>query len=249
MATRRDLLLRILPSFAVYALLGEARIARAFAPRDTDAFVRRHDEIAAALAAGELAPTAWQDEVEALAREVDLDALAAHIARAKQQPAGRGSANDPEKRYVTFLDANGERSNLHFGAALFRFDRGNVITPHGHRWMASAHLVLEGRLRVRTFERAGEEEGVLVLRDARDDEVGRGAISTMSSERHNVHWFVPRSERALTFDVVVSDLERGQPSFAIQPVDPVRGERLADGSLRAPIIGFSEASARYTSDV
>lgn len=249
MATRRELLLRILPAFTVYALLGETRAGCAGPSRDCDAFVRRHDALAAALANGELAPTAWQDEVATLARTIDMDALATHVARARQQDAGRGSANDPAKRFVTFVDARGERVNAHYGAALFRFAPGNVVTPHGHRFMVSAHLVLDGSLRVRTFDRVGEDGDALLLRDGHDGVAARGDVSTMSPTRRNVHWFVPRAGAATTFDVVVSDLEPGRRSFEIQPVDIVRAMRLRDGTLRVPVIGFAESSARYTADV
>ncbi|HET7843979.1 MAG TPA: hypothetical protein VFL14_07500, partial [Xanthomonadales bacterium] len=171
------------------------------------------------------------------------------VASARQQDAGRGSANDPAKRFVTFVDERGERANLHYGAALFRFERGNVITPHGHRYMVSAHLVLDGELRVRTFDRAGEDGDALLLRDGRDGIARRGDVSTMSPTRRNVHWFVPRGAAATTFDVVVSDLEPGRKSFEIQPVDILRATSLRDGTLRAPVIGFAESSERYTARV
>ncbi|MFL5239622.1 MAG: hypothetical protein ACJ8EL_18900 [Rhizomicrobium sp.] len=38
-----------------------------------------------------------------------------------------------------------------YGAALFSFNRDTVITPHAHKHMASAHMVIEGKVRIRTL--------------------------------------------------------------------------------------------------
>ncbi|HET9485177.1 MAG TPA: hypothetical protein VFO79_14545 [Xanthomonadales bacterium] len=245
MTTRRDFLSASLGAFALYALVGEAARARAGAPFDTAAWIRRHDAIAKALAAGELAPLAWQREVEALARGIDVAALAAHVAASEQRAVGNGMPSDPQKRLVWFRDASGARVNAHYGAALFRFGRDDVITPHGHRHMVSAHLVIEGRLRVRNYDRVGDEDGAMLLRPTRDAALGVGDVSTMSSARDNVHWFVPASGVATTFDVIVGDLTPGAPSYVIEAVDPLAAERRADGTLRAPIITFAAASVKY----
>jgi hypothetical protein len=254
MATRRDFLTASLGAFATYALLAEVRRARA-APHahahahDTDAWLARQDELAQSLSAGELSPTQWQTEIEALARRVDVGALRHALAGADLHDAGRGSANDPFKRNVSFKDDHGQKLRLHYGVALFEFSRDNVITPHGHRHMVSAHLVLEGKLRVRNFDRVADEEGAMILRATRDAHVRAGEISTMSSQRDNIHWFVPVSERAMTFDVVISDLDPGQPSFKIEAIDPLHAERLPDGTLRARIIDFDSASKIYTRSI
>src|SRR5262249_22801513 len=141
------------------------------------------------------------------------------------------------------------RRKLGFGAALFVFGRDSVITPHAHRHMVSAHLVVEGAFRVRCFDRLRDEDGAIVIRPRSDATVGLGDVSTMSSPRGNVHWFVPLSERAMTFDVVVSGLDRGAPPHVIEAVDPVRGERLPDGTIRTPILSFEESSRFYTREI
>ena len=249
MTNRRDFLHNSLGAFALYALVGEAARVRAGAPQDTDAWIHRHDALAKALAAGELAPLAWQGEVEALARGIDVAALIAHVARAEQLAVAKGMPTDPQKHVVRFRDDEGNAVNAHYGAALFRFERDNVITPHGHKHMVSAHLVIEGALRVRNYDRVGDADGAMLLMPTRDAEIRVGDVSTMSSARDNVHWFVPKTDRATTFDVIVSDLTPGGPAYEIQAVDPLRAEKLPDGRLKTPIISFAESSARYTRDV
>ena len=246
---RRHLVAGLLSSFALVAL---AREARAFAvPGDGAAlrWVAAQQDIAEGLAAGRLTGLRWAQEVERLAAEIDVAELMALVRRSRVQPAGRGSHNDPEKRFVRFLDEHGEPRRLAYGTALFEFAPHNVITPHGHRHMVSAHLVAAGRFRVRNFDRLGDEDGAMRLRPTRDYVAEPGQVSTMCSERDNIHWFVPQGGPATTFDIVISGLDPGAPDPLIQAVDPIRATRAADGTLRAPIIDFASSSQLYTAAI
>jgi len=247
--TRREHLAALLPAFAVFALIGEAQ---AQAPRRRGAVARwidSQDEIARALSGGTMTGRQWALEVERLGRMVDVAELMGEVGRARVTPAPGGSTNDPRKRYVRFLDADGSPRRLRYGVALFEFAPQNVITPHGHRHMVSAHMVVNGAFRVRNFDRLRDEGGSMVIRPTRDYVARVGEVSTMCSERDNIHWFVPHGGPATTFDVVISGLDAGQPDHEIRTIDPVGGEQLADGTIRAPMISFAESSRRYTSDI
>ena len=248
---RRTLIAGTLAAAPVYALLSMLATTPLALDRRVSArtWIRRQDEIATALATGEIPGPAWQDAVLELATEVDLAALSAEIERAKIRTLGRGLSSYPVKQSVAFVDEQGAPRDVRFAAALFRFDRNNVITPHAHRHMVSAHMVLDGAFRVRTFDRVRDEPGALVIRPTSDEEIGVGTVSTMSDARDNVHWFVPLRDRSTTFDIIVSGLDAGEPNHRIEAIDPVRGDTLADGSLRAPLIGFAEAARRYTPEV
>ncbi len=190
--TRRGQLAAITPAFALYALLGEARAADLVLGVSATRWIERQDEIARALAAGQMTPQAWAGEVERLARAVDLGELALRIRKSEILSAGTPFGNDPQKRNVHFLDETGAPRRLRYGAALFAFQPRNVITPHGHRHMASAHLVLEGRVRIRTFDRLADAPGAMVLKPTGDVVAGPGEASAMCSQRNNVHWFTPQ---------------------------------------------------------
>ncbi|MBV9883880.1 MAG: hypothetical protein JO276_12805 [Sphingomonadaceae bacterium] len=238
-----------LSAFLLAALVREAR---ARVPRrETGArrWIDGQQAVAEALAAGRISGLAWALEVERLAAEIDLAELTALVSRARIEPAPGGGTNDPAKRYVRFLDSEGRPRRLAYGAALFDFAPQNVITPHGHRHMVSAHLVVAGAFRVRNFHRVGDEAGAMRLRPTRDYLARRGQVSTMCSERDNVHWFVPQGGPATTFDVVVSGLDAGAPDHVIEAVDPLHARREADGTIVAPVIGFAEASRLYTARV
>jgi hypothetical protein len=173
----------------------------------------------------------------------------ATVRRSRVTAAGEPSHNDPHKRFVRFLDENGEPRRLAYGAALFDFEPHNVITPHGHKHMVSAHLVVQGQFRVRNYDRLRDEGDAMVIRPTRDYVASLGQVSTMSSARDNIHWFVPHGGRATTFDVIISGLDPGEEDYEIRTIDPLRGRELGDGSILAPIIGFAESAARYTADV
>jgi len=248
--TRRGQLAAALPAFLVYALLGEARAAAPQGRLAPARWIDRQQEIAQALSKGEIRPLAWCLEVERLGREVDLGALMATVSRSRVTAAPKGSHNDPAKRFVRFVDDSGEPRRLAYGAALFDFEPYNVITPHGHRHMVSAHMVVDGAFRIRNYDRVGDQEGAMIIRPTRDY-VGRvGAVSTMCGERDNIHWFTPAGgKRATTFDVVLSGLDAGQPDYDIKAIDPYGGRRRPDGTIVAPIMSFEAAARRYTADV
>jgi hypothetical protein len=246
---RRETLGAFLASFVAVALVREARAAGARGSASVRRWIDGQQDIATALAAGRISGVTWSAEVERLAREVDVAALMAVVNGAGLRPAGTPFGNDPQKRFVSFLDAEGRSRRLAYGAALFDFRAHNVVTPHGHRHMVSAHLVVAGRFRVRNFDRLGDEAGAMRLRPTRDYVAGTGLVSTMCGERDNVHWFVPQGGAASTFDVIVSGLDPGAPDHLIQAVDPLRARRAGDGTMIAPIIGFAEASRRYTAGI
>jgi hypothetical protein len=239
----------LIAAFAAVALVREARGADAPGASRAARWIDGQQAIAEDLAAGRISGRQWANEVERLAGEVDVAELMAAVRRAQIVPAGPASGNDPRKRFVRFLDAAGQPRRLAYGAALFNFAPGNVVTPHGHRHMVSAHLVVEGRLRVRNFDRLADRDGAMLIRPTRDFVAAAGQVSTMCAERDNVHWFVPIGGRAATFDVILSGLDQGAPEYVIEAVDPLRGRRLDDGSVLAPVIGFDEASLLYTAQL
>src|SRR5437868_11826255 len=237
MTGRRELLVGALPAFAIFALLKEAAAdVTASARAPAGRWIARQDELARGLAKMKITQVEWHDQVSALARDVDIGELAFEIRRARTRPAGDPFGHDPKKRFITFLDEDEKPLNLSYGAALFTFDKTNVITPHAHKHMASAHMVLDGKIRIRTFDRIADEEGAILILQTGDTVAEPGHAAAMTSEKDNVHWFAPRSPHAMTFDVIVDGLDPGQDRYTIQPLDPLGGTRLSDSTIRAPLL-------------
>ncbi|MGE3875183.1 MAG: hypothetical protein AB7F74_19690 [Parvibaculaceae bacterium] len=247
MSRRRMLVAGMLGAFSVYALIREARAAAPalggrLAARQ---WIDRQEELARGLRSGAVSEESWHDEVNRLAGEVDIGSLIAEMKRARVKPAGEPFMRDPIKRKVRFRDENGMPMQLAYKAATFTFDPSNVITPHGHKHMASAHMVIDGKVRVRTFDRVGEKSDALIIRPTGDHIAGPGEAAAMTTAVDNIHWFTPETRSATTFDVIVSGLDPGQDAFLIQPVDPLGGEKQKDGTIVAPIMGFKESMDRY----
>ncbi len=246
---RRQFIGQVLTAFPAYVLLAEFGAARAAADRPSARWIAAQDEIARALANGEMSPSAWRADVARLTSEVDLPQLLAEIDGAEIRHVGRALPTYPLKRTIHFRDEAGARRKLRYAAAWFGFTPDNVITPHAHRHMVSAHLVVEGAFRVRNYDRVRDEADAIVIRPSVDATIEVGDVSTISPDRDNIHWFVPRGARAATFDIIVSGLDEGQAAYDIRALDPLRGQALPDGAIRAPIISFEESSRFYTPDV
>jgi hypothetical protein len=129
---------------------------------------------------------------------------------------------------------------------IFAMGRGRAIIPHGHENMVSHHLVLQGELHGRHWQRLRSEPAHLVLRPTIDRVFKAGDSSSISDDKDNVHWFVTTSERAYTLDCIVVNLEpaRGY-KFHIDFVDPEKSVAQSDGTVRMPRIELDDCLQRY----
>lgn len=247
MDRRRLLVSGMLGAFSVYALIREAGAAAPTLDGRLPArkWINRQEELARGLRSGAVSEKAWHDEVNRLAGEVDIGSLVAEIKRARVKSAGEPFMRDPVKRKIRFVDENGLQMKLSYRAATFTFDPSNVITPHGHKHMASAHMVIDGKVRVRTFDRVDEKDKALIIRPTGDHIAIPGEAAAMTTAVDNIHWFTPETPSATTFDVIISDLDPGQESFVIQPIDPLGGEKQKDGTIIAPLVSFEESMNQY----
>lgn len=245
--TDRRTLLQGCAGFMAFALLSELASAGTAATGVTARrWVSLQRDLARGLRDGSVTQLQWHAGVNALVRELDLEQLAAELRRARIKDAAPPFGRDPQKRFVMMLDEHGEPIRLGYGLALFDFDADSVITPHAHRHMVSAHMVVEGRVRIRTYDRVRDEGRALILRPTADVLAGPGYAAAMTTPRDNVHWFAPRSRRAMTLDVIIDGLDSAADRYLIEPVDPLGGERLADGLIRAPLMSFEQSMQRYT---
>ena len=108
---------------------------------------------------------------------------------------------------------------------------------------------VDGTLRVRNFDRIADRDGAMLIRPTRDYVATAGQVSTMCSERDNIHWFVPQGAPATTFDVIIDGLDPSLPDYDIKTIDPIGGKRGPNGTIEASIISFEESSRRYTSGI
>jgi hypothetical protein len=190
---------------------------------------------------GEITPLDWQDAIGPTLRGCAIDELRDTLAldrlRAHAPTLRRGASILRVPLFDT-LDADE-------GAAMrvFFFEADCGDPPHVHFNQVTSHIVLEGRFRVRHFERLREEPGGFVLRPSHDRVIEVGDSTSISDLRDNGHW-----HHALTRGVLL-DVEQGRldPSIPIrrrQMIDP-GGPVLADGSILAPRLTRSAALRLY----
>ncbi|MFN2545947.1 MAG: hypothetical protein ABR567_00790 [Myxococcales bacterium] len=233
MTTRRELILSM-------ATLWLARVASAVEALRLPVRLKRLDELSRALSRHEIAQVDWQDGVESLARGIDLVELC------KAADFERVAARLPLLTKGTNAEAIQLLPGQRFTPKIFAIGRGRAIIPHGHVNMVSHHLVLQGALHGRHWERLGDSDEALILRPTIDRTFKPGDSSSISDQRDNVHWFVATSERAYTLDCIVDNLDpsRGY-RFHIDFIDPDRARAQPDGTVRAPRLGLDEALRRY----
>jgi hypothetical protein len=202
--------------------------------------LRKLDDASRALAHGEIQPLDWQRagaefcdglDVQELCRAADFEHMAARLPLLP-----RGTSAEA----IRLLDGQA------FTPKIFAMGKGRAIVPHGHRNMVSQHLVLQGEMRGRHYERLRDEAGWLVVRPTIDKVFRTGDFSSISDQRDNVHWFVTSSERAYTLDAIVDNLDRSRPyPYKIDFVDPERAAAEKDSRLRLPRIGLEESLQKY----
>lgn len=189
------------------------------------------DELSRALKHREIAQTDWQTGVERAARTLDLADL---CKRAKVPFAAKGV----NAEVIQLLP--GQR----FTPKIFAIDKGRAIIPHGHVNMVSHHLVLEGELHGRHYQRVRDEKDALILRPTIDRAFAPGDSSSISDRRDNVHWFVA-TKPSYTLDCIVDDLDPARGfRYHIDFVDPDKATADAEG-LRMPRLSLDECLRRY----
>ena len=246
--TRRGLLTGTIPVLALLALPRKAGYAASPRRMEPQHWIDQQQELSDALATGQIEPSQWCSEVESLSAKVDIAELLVK-ARLSAEQASSGSTSEPDKQVVHFTDLLGRPQRLSYSVSLYSFRPDSVIAPHAHRNMVSAHLVAEGNIRIRTFDRVRDEKNGIVIKPAEDTVIGAGGISTMCAERHNIHWFVPQGGAATLLEVAIEGLSsQGAPS-EITALDPLGGKKLRDGSLLAPFLGAEAAAAKYTAEL
>jgi hypothetical protein len=235
----------LLPTYALLDLLFSQRLFGAPAAPAARRWLKDLLQAGHDLRGARLSAVDWQARVESLFGGVDLAELVRLIdfealRRRMALPLDRAAAQAAALPAVEGLPAPGS-----FATKVFGLRRGAAIVPHGHRNMVSLHLVLSGEVRLRHFDRVGDEPGHVLLRPSVDRTARPGDRSSISDDRDNVHWFVALAD-AYTFDVILDTLDPGLGyAYRMDYVDPAGAEGAAGHLLRAPRLSFEDAIARY----
>jgi hypothetical protein len=203
------------------------------------------ESITGGLRQGKVSRVEWQREIDSLLSRVELkDLLAAidydRLAKTAVFPDDHESADD-----INFSDNQGLPAELSFAPYFYAMRKGVAIVPHGHRNMTSMHMMLKGEAHLWQFERVADEEEYMTIKPTADKALGVGALSTMSEQKDNIHWFKALSEPVFMFNIGVFRIDAAKDFSGRDCIDPLRGEKLKDGLIRARRIGLKEAYKLY----
>lgn len=246
--TRRTFVSQMLGGALTFSLVKSLAAARALGASVQPVaakWLAEVEEMSGGLKGGRLRPSAWQERVEGLFRRVELKDLLRAINYDELAKAALFPEDHESNHELEFPGVEGLPARLTYLPSFVAFKQGRAIVPHGHHNMVSMHMLLEGEVHARHYEKRGGGEGRLIIEPSLDRTFARGDLSTVSDERHNIHWFKATRGPAFMFNVAVFDLDGTKNFSGRDYVDPLGAERLGDGTLRARRIDYKEALKLY----
>ncbi|MEZ4797562.1 MAG: hypothetical protein R2785_10380 [Flavobacteriaceae bacterium] len=243
---RRDFTKGLLATVTSYALIESLFATNAIANKInplTKHWVILLNEYCSDLKKQAISPLEWQKLIESLYKTIDLKELLKFIDLKKLQKGFQYPDLGVNTKPVFFPKLEGLPENTLFVKKIFGMQKDRAIIPHGHNNMASAHLVLEGEMHLRHYEKIAIADKNLIIKPSIDKIVRTGHFSSISDEKDNVHWFVANTQTAFTFDIIMLDLNN--KSTDIQNIDIYEKQNLNNGTIRVPILDVNTALKKY----
>ena len=218
---------------------------------EVEQWLKETTAISKALKMDRINVTAWQDKMEALNRTLSYPKLLKFLNFDQLVQKIKYPKDIAAAREIHFPQVPGLPAKLFFEPRMFAYRRGATSPTRAHNNMVSAHLVLKGSFRVRTFQRVRDEANAIWLRPSMDKEILEGDIITMSDDRDNAHSFVATSDHAYILEIPVSQVNLNKrymlkaDEYSEIYADP-SGKPAADGLIRAPVVEFEEALKRFS---
>jgi len=93
-----------------------------------------------------------------------------------------------------------------FNGRIFGMLKNRAIIPHGHKNMTSCHRVLQGEFLLKQYDRIKDEGSYMFIKQTIEETGNAGSFSSISDDKNNIHWLVANTDKAFTFDVIVTGL-------------------------------------------
>lgn len=203
------------------------------------------EEMSRGLRGAKLRPSEWQAKMDELFHRIDLADLLRSIDYTSLTKAAIFPEDRESVQELEFPAVEGLPANLSYIPMLVAFKTGRSIVPHGHRNMVSMHMLIDGQVHARHYERRGGDSTHLVVEPSLDKHFARGELSTVSDERNNVHWFKAVRGPVFMFNVGVFGLDGTKDFTGRDYIDPLGAQRLGDGTLRARRLDHKDAFRLY----
>ena len=194
---------------------------------------------------GKVKPTEWQRQIESLLSHVELNDLLSAIDYERLEKTAVFPEDHESAEDVDFSRNKHLPAELSFAPYFYAMKKGVAIVPHGHRNMTSMHMMLKGRAHGRQFERVYDEAQYLTIKPTIDKTLEVGAVTTISDQKDNIHWFKALSEPVFMFNIGVFGINPSASFSGRDYLDPLGGEKVGDGLIRARRIQVKEAYKLY----
>jgi hypothetical protein len=209
----------------------------------TDHWAIKLHEYCSDLKTASISVVQWQQKIEELYAKVELGEILNfvdfnNLIKGFEYP-DLGVSTKP----IKFPKLEGLPERTVFVKKLFGMKKDRAIIPHGHSNMASAHLILNGEMHLRHYEKIEQDRQNLIIKPSIDQIAKVGESSSISDEKDNVHWFIANTETAFTFDVIMLDLN--DKHYDIHNLDIYESEDLKNGTLKVPILDVHTALKKY----
>jgi hypothetical protein len=228
----------------VKALSGEQILGAAVRPVVVK-WLAEVEELSSGLKGRRVGPAEWQAKVEELFHRVELKDLLRSINYDELIKQPLFPEDHESNLELEFPQVEGLPAQLTYLPSFVAFKQGRAIVPHGHHNMVSMHMVLEGEVHARHYERRGGDGAHMIVEPSLDKTFARGELSTVSDERNNIHWFKATRGPVFMFNVAVFDLNGTKNFSGRDYIDPLAADKLGDGRLRARRIDYKEALKLY----
>lgn len=93
-----------------------------------------------------------------------------------------------------------------FNGRIFGMLKDRAIIPHGHKNMTSCHRVLQGEFLLKQYDRIKDEGDFMFIKQTIEETGKAGSFSSISDDKNNIHWLTANTDKAFTFDVIVTGL-------------------------------------------
>jgi len=208
-------------------------------------WVRSVNSLAGDVKEQRLSQVQWQVKVEELFSKVSPEDLLKFVRFDELTKNLKFVDNGARSLRPKLAEVEGLPRNLLFGRQIFALKKNRSVVPHGHNNMATAFLVVKGKLHGRHYDRIEDQKEHVLIRPTIDRIFQPGESSSISDYRDNIHWFKATSETAFIFNIHVLNVRPGStlPTGRVY-VDP-NGEKLSGSMIRAPRIGYKQAHELY----
>ena len=175
--TRRGFTTKTLGTLLTYTLLEDLANQDLFAAEVkpiTKKWLTNVNDLARSVKNRKIKQVTWQKQVEELFEKVELADLLQMVDFKKLAKGAKFVESGARSLRFEFPKIEGLPTEYVFGRQIFALKKGRSVVPHGHDNMATAFLILDGKLRGRHYDRVEDREKEYVIRPTIDKMFGPG---------------------------------------------------------------------------